>query len=43
MLQLIGMISKKKKREGGGLVALQVFDYLKKKLELLIFHKRFHW
>ena len=29
--------------EGGGLVALQFFDYLKKQLELLIFYKRFHW
>ena len=28
--------------EGGGLVALQFFDYLKKQLELLIFYKRFY-
>ena len=36
------MILKNKGREGGGLVALQLFGYLKRQLELLVFNECFY-
>ena len=33
----------RKKGWVGGLVALQIFCYLKRQLELLIFNERFYW